>query len=487
MAGRYATNAKYKEKTRGMRELVNMKKVFFSIVKEDLKNLGKIVFNVKNARQVFGSVPFMIAETLLSILIVALGQEVFGAVLFVGLISLKLLVCDDVLPTTLPFLLLCSFVTNCYDSFNTFIGYAVYAPVVVLCVIYHFIAYAKPMRTGESVYGILAVTAAVMLGGIGNFSVREYAYGSYYIFGLGAGMLVAYYLMKSQFSVRRKYDIRKRFALIMTLMGVLCTAIVVIGYIRVSLDAVFGHYPTAFSRNNISTMLMFAMPFPLYLSGKVNRFWAVFTAIFVAAICATTSRGGLLFGGVECLVCCAYWILTGKHKLWRGIFCAAGLAFIIACSGEVMKQVFEDRLTGDVIEGDARYKMIWEAFARFKENPFVGSGILDDSITYGGFNKKGTMAWYHMMIPQIIGSMGLLGVAAYGFQAFMRGKAVFTSKNKWSLCLGISYLGILMMSQVNPGEFCPLPFELLTVLLFILQERRLEEFSLPVAQEYWER
>ena len=50
----------------------------------------------------------------------------------------------------------------------------------------------------------------------------------------------------------------------------------------------------------------------------------------------------------------------------------------------------------------------------------------------------------------------------------------------WSLCLGVSYLGILLMSQVNPGEFCPLPFELLTVLLFILQERRLENDPLPL-------
>ncbi len=442
---------------------------------------------LKNARQVLGGVPFMIAETLISILVVALGEEVFGAVLFAAVICLKLLVCDDVLPTTLPFLLLCSFVTNCYDSFNIFIGYAIYAPIVVACVIFHFVVYAKPFRSGESAYGILAVTAAIMLGGIGNFGVMEYAYGSYYIFGLGAGMLVAYYLMKSQFSVRRNYDIRQRFSLVMTFMGVLCTAIIVIGYIRVSLDAVFGHYTTAFSRNNISTMLMFAMPFPLYLSGKRNRLWAVFTVVFVAATCATTSRGGLLFGGLEFLVCCAYWIFTGEHKLRRALFCGVGLVFVLLCSGAVMKQVFEDRLTGDVIEGDARYKMIWEAFARFEENPLFGSGILDNSIFYGEFKKKGTMAWYHMMIPQIIGSMGLLGVAAYGFQAFMRGKAVFTNKGKWSLCLGISYLGILMMSQVNPGEFCPLPFELLTVLLFILQERRLEECSLPVAKEYWER
>ncbi len=93
------------------------------------------------------------------------------------------------------------------------------------------------------------------------------------------------------------------------------------------------------------------------------------------------------------------------------------------------------------------------------------------------------MAWYHMMIPQIIGSMGLVGVAAYLFQFIGRVKLIFRNYCTWSLCLGISYLGILMMSQVNPGEFCPLPFELLTVLLFILQERRLENPLLPLKEK----
>jgi hypothetical protein len=38
------------------------------------------------------------------------------------------------------------------------------------------------------------------------------------------------------------------------------------------------------------------------------------------------------------------------------------------------------------------------------------------------------------------------------------------------IALGLSYSGILLMSQVNPGEFCPIPYELLTVLLFIFLE-----------------
>ena len=90
------------------------------------------------------------------------------------------------------------------------------------------------------------------------------------------------------------------------------------------------------------------------------------------------------------------------------------------------------------------------------------------------------MPWYHMMVPQIVGSMGLVGIAAFGFQIFGRLRLIFRRPDFWGLCLGISYLGILGMSQVNPGEFCPVPFELLTVLLFILQEKRLSESALPL-------
>jgi hypothetical protein len=119
--------------------------------------------------------------------------------------------------------------------------------------------------------------------------------------------------------------------------------------------------------------------------------------------------------------------------------------------------------------------MLFQAFDNFRENPVFGTGLLDDSIAYGETKKQGTMAWYHMMIPQIIGSMGLVGVFAYGYQIFGRVKLIFKKACAWSLVLGISYLGILGMSQVNPGEFCPVPYGVLTVLLFVFQELRLEE------------
>lgn len=443
-----------------------------------MRNLDKRAV-LAAVREFFNSYVFYIFETIAACLFVAAGQEVAGAVFFVALICMILLVCDDILPTTLPFLLISAFTTNLYDSYDLFIPYIRYAPAAVICLLFHFIRYRQPMKTGESAYGILAVSVAVMLGGIGRFSIMDYVRGAYYVLGLGFGMLAVYFLMRSQFSVKRNYDLRQRFSVIMTLLGLLCAFIIASGYYKTFHD-IPTSYALGFSRNNISTLLMFAMPFPLFLALK--RPWtALLSLVFYGAIAVTTSRGGLLFGTMEVLFCCAYWIFSDGKRILRTVLCLVSLAIIFLCFRKIILDVIYDRLLAEgAITGEVRYKMMWEAIEKFKKNPLVGFGILDQDIAYAADKKKGSMAWYHMMTSQVVGSMGLVGIAAYLFQFIGRVKLIFRNFSMWSLCLGVSYLGILLMSQVNPGEFCPLPFELLTVLLFILQERRLENDPLPL-------
>ena len=74
------------------------------------------------------------------------------------------------------------------------------------------------------------------------------------------------------------------------------------------------------------------------------------------------------------------------------------------------------------------------------------------------------------MIPQIIGSMGAVGILAYGFNIISRFMIIIKKKSRLCTVLGLSYLGLLLMSQVNPGEFCPLPYALVGVIIFILAE-----------------
>ena len=80
------------------------------------------------------------------------------------------------------------------------------------------------------------------------------------------------------------------------------------------------------------------------------------------------------------------------------------------------------------------------------------------------------MQWYHMMIPQVIGSMGAVGILAYGYQIIGRVWLTVKKFSPYVMTLGLSYFGMLLMTQVNPGEFCPLPYELMVVILFIMIE-----------------
>ena len=51
-------------------------------------------------------------------------------------------------------------------------------------------------------------------------------------------------------------------------------------------------------------------------------------------------------------------------------------------------------------------------------------------------------------------------------------KIDYDNKNSKFLMLAffMSYIGLLLMSQLNPGEFCPMPYELLVVCLFVFLE-----------------
>lgn len=443
---------------------------------------------VKKLRVFFNSYPCYIMETWLAVLFVLSYQEVIGALVFLALLSVILMVCDDITTTTLPFLLIATFTTNCRDSMSTFMQYIPFAPLVGLAMIYHFVIYHKKFRFGDSIYPIACVSIAILLGGIGNFDLLTYVKGAYYYIGLGVGMMIAHVLMKSQFVIRRGENFRERFAWIMTLVGFLCVAMIGIGYMRKILHLRYNaYYSIGYSRNNLCTMLMFAMPFPLFLAKK-KEWYAIFTVILYGAICISTSRGGLLFGTVEFGVCCLLWMMQkgvkSREFKVRLSICFIAVGTIMLALGQVVADVLVNRLFAEgILENSDRMVMFKQGMVRFARSPLIGAGLLDNTIAYGEYRKAGTMAWYHMMIPQVMGGMGLLGVAAYGLQIWHRFRQALTKPCLWSLVLGISYLGVLLMSQVNPGVFCPVPFETLAVLLAIFQERRLEEEAMPLSLE----
>ena len=217
--------------------------------------------------------------------------------------------------------------------------------------------------------------------------------------------------------------------------------------------------------------MMFFMPIPFYYALSKNRFFVFFGFLFYLAIVMTGSRGGLIMGGIELALCCLFVSVYDKPLRYvTFLLCAAGLVFL-AMNTDLVLRIFS--FSGDsalISKDEPRFQSMFRAVKDFLANPVFGKGL-----GYSGnvdlYNPvKGAANWYHMMPFQIIGSLGLVGALAYGYQFFGRIRLIFQKPSPSALTLGLSYAGILLMSMVNPGEFCPIPYELLAVLLFIFLE-----------------
>lgn len=92
------------------------------------------------------------------------------------------------------------------------------------------------------------------------------------------------------------------------------------------------------------------------------------------------------------------------------------------------------------------------------------------------------MVFYHNSIAQIMGSMGLVGIAAYSVLMRDRIALLRAGKTPFVRALALSYLGMLLISLTNPGEFCPFPNAALMVMVFTLAEEATGDVAVPVGE-----
>ncbi len=403
------------------------------------------------------------------------GEYVVGTVVFAAIICLQLFLSSDLSVIALPLLLLTVFVTNCYDSYDTFIKFIWAAPIAVAAILYNIIAYRERICFGRTLFGWIAVSAALLLGGLGYISKENYFSGNslFYTLGLGVGLLLFYLLLRSRFAVCDIYGIFRKISLVMYLVGLLAVLNIVMHYVpvylgEITLEKAVGLFPAS---NNLSTFLMFAMPYPVWYALKQNPFHIVSLFIFYFSICATGSRAGILLGSIEFLVCLGFWALYGGRfvRFLAGLSCSVwALMLALLLSGVRAYLPGLDLVS----QTEMRSQAIPIAVRAFLDHPIFGVGMKHDLLTELYNPKKGAMAWFHMYVPQIIASMGCVGIFAYGTQLVLRLSLILRRQNSpLRLTLGISYIGILLMSQLNPGEFCPVPYGMMVAAIFVMLEQ----------------
>ncbi len=374
----------------------------------------------------------------------------------------------------LPFLQLTLILIFCYDSYAVFIKYIWVLPFVLAALGYYLWHLKPKLLVGPSFLPLAAVAVATLLGGIGMISAADYFRGASlgFMAGLGPGLLISYLIVKNE--VRDSADVESYFEDI-TWWGV-TAAIVAIVYVLVHVgqEGIAAILTPPQWSNNIATMLMIAMPAPLALKKRRMPHYFLMLLMF-AAIMVIGSRGGVVFAGTELFVCAFFAWRSEKdpvRRLWYRTF----FIYALMAAGYILWfLLYNGMFSGGLVNStDVRWKLLSRGVENFRENPLFGSGLgyRGNADLYSG--KAGTINWYHLFPAQVLGGLGAVGVLAWGWQLITRARLAFAARHSNTCAAALCYLGLLLMSMVNPGEFCPAPYAFLAVVMFVLLEKELE-------------
>ena len=236
-----------------------------------------------------------------------------------------------------------------------------------------------------------------------------------------------------------------------------------------------GKYDWYFSwKNTLTTFLLLSAPFPFYVAAKEGfgiKAWAHFLlgCTGYGSAILSFSRGGMLFGGIALCVCVvACCILCEKRN--RIVYITVAVlgstaAIALALSSGLIKSLLSEM---HVSSNETRVKLWKEAVSNFLKNPIFGAGV---GFRGQYFNPQtGNMYWYHSTPFQIIGTAGLIGVAAYGYMYIVKFKIVFSDKTPFNVFFAVAFLGFEAYQLVDAGNFVPIPFVLLVTHMFIIAE-----------------
>lgn len=385
-----------------------------------------------------------------------------------------MLFCRDVLCALLPLLLALLCTVDHYEDLRYFLDLWWLAAPVLLAVTVRLVR-TPVRRAGRCRRGLLAVSAAVLLGGLGRLPLGQALspLALYYTLGLSAGMLAVYRLARG--TVSSGAEARARFADTLYAAGIFAAFLVLRVYciqlhrfLRTGATLYFSY------RNYCATMLLLALPVPFLRALEQPRH-LMSAGVLYLALLLSGSRSGLLFGTVLILLAAAgllHWDPARRGTYLQllqrwGIPAAAFTVFLALV-------LFSERFShGLLTEADAdRVSFLRRALRDFLDNPLFGQGLGSRENAFVFSGVPGSLVFYHNYVAQILGSLGLAGAAAYGLQLRDRVVLLRRSWNPQTAALGLSALGMLLMSMTNPGAFCPVPYELLMVTLFALLEQK---------------
>ena len=210
----------------------------------------------------------------------------------------------------------------------------------------------------------------------------------------------------------------------------------------------------------LALFLIFRKEFgELFREGIVSSTLKIRLVFFAAALAAVLATSYF------------YYLFRLRSRRKRRAHVAVLAALILVCFAIFLAEF--DRIKEFLVRADSyRGGMMIIAVENFKTFPFFGTGIGYRGLRGVYENKEGMFGCYHCLPVQVVGSMGLFGAAAYLYMFRERIRVLKRSKDKeFGATVLFSYVGLLWISMVNPGIFCPVVYGLQLAVYFIAAER----------------
>ena len=407
------------------------------------------------------------------------GALIACMLLEAAIVALVLVLSDDLSPTLFPVLAVIVQGTTLIGRIEILNPYIPYGLILFPALIAHLILYRRSFTVGITLNGVAATALAVLFSGLGNRENTDYRDPTaiYHILAMSVGLVLLYFLFA--FAVKResKHDRMQRFLMTLCYVGALCAVVIIYNFLKWFFGFADGshvndYYALIPYRNTIANILTLCLPAPFFFAGYVMKHpvshvgMFLVGCLFYSAMLMTVARTAMLFGTVLLIICFIYYLRGKKEWYFKftGILIVLiGLSVVAVSFYEPILDLFGSRLENGLASLDEpRWRLFLRSLTDFLEHPICGIGFAS-SQNADIYAADACITWYHLYFPQIWGSLGLLGCAAFGYQLVLRAKLAFYKPNAATVAIALCYLGLFLYSQTDPGEFAPIPFAALGI------------------------
>lgn len=344
-----------------------------------------------------------------------------------------------------------------------------------IAIVYHVIKYRSKWKLGKQFYPQLCVSIVLLLGGVGVIALKDYMRGFTFALLLGFVILILYAILYQYTNPPKYVNLKRYLAVALIAAGAICVFEQAIHYFR-NPELIF-HAEISPSlgwavANNTGTILLLTIPMCLYMAvTSEHPFVYLLGALLqTVTLIMTWSRGAVLVGAVTVPMALIYSCVKAQNKKRFFISCGVLLAAFLILFGTKFDEIIimAKSMINQGMGSSGRFELYEEAWDCFIKSPVFGAGI-----GHNGPNfeiEVMPMYWFHSTFFQIIGSMGIVGLAAYVYSYVVRFSIILKRKRPFNNFILISMLGFEGYSMIDTGTFVPVPFMLMIVLITMVLE-----------------